>query len=104
MTGVMFPTSPDAALKCINNRVWLSTDQAQLLLSPGRPIVLARKRPGFDLSALIAPGLDEIGVMLPYSPLHHLLLNIPYINSTHFSVEEISAKILMQMGIERRLK
>ena len=30
--------------------------------------------------------------------------NIPYINSTHFSVEEISAKILMQMGIERRLK
>jgi hydrogenase maturation protein HypF len=73
--AVMFPTSPDAALKCINNRVWLSTDQAQLLLSPGRPIVLARKRPGFDLSALIAPGLDEIGVMLPYSPLHHLLLS-----------------------------
>ena len=30
--------------------------------------------------------------------------NIPYINSTHFSVQEISAKILMQMGIERRLK
>jgi hydrogenase maturation protein HypF len=37
--------------------------------------VLARKRPGFDLSALIAPGLDEIGVMLPYSPLHHLILS-----------------------------
>ena len=73
--AVMFPTSPDAALKCINNRVWLSTDQAQLLLSPLRPIVLARKRPGFDLSGLIAPGLDEIGVMLPYSPLHHLLLS-----------------------------
>ena len=71
----MFPTAPGLPLKCVNNRVWLSRDQADQLLSPARPIVLARKRPGFDLSSLIAPGLDEIGVMLPYSPLHHLLLS-----------------------------
>ncbi len=73
--AVMFPALPGSPLKCVNHKVWLSRDQADLLLSPGRPIVLARKRPGFDLSALIAPGLDEIGVMLPYSPLHHLLLS-----------------------------
>ncbi|HDY82414.1 MAG TPA: carbamoyltransferase HypF, partial [Halieaceae bacterium] len=73
--AVMFPTLPGAPLKCLNYRVWLSRDQADLLQSPGRPIVLARKRPGFDLSDLIAPGLDEIGVMLPYSPLHHLILS-----------------------------
>ncbi|MCY1251439.1 Phosphoenolpyruvate synthase regulatory protein [compost metagenome] len=30
--------------------------------------------------------------------------NINYINSTHFSVEEISAKILVEKGVERRLK
>ncbi|QLF92039.1 kinase/pyrophosphorylase [Pseudomonas sp. ABC1] len=30
--------------------------------------------------------------------------NIPYLNSTHFSVEEISAKILVEKGVERRLK
>jgi len=30
--------------------------------------------------------------------------NIPHINSTHFSVEEISAKILVEQGVERRLK
>jgi len=30
--------------------------------------------------------------------------NIPFINSTHFSVEEISARILLEQGIERRLK
>lgn len=30
--------------------------------------------------------------------------NIKYIDSTHFSVEEISARILVEMGIERRLK
>ena len=73
--AVMFPAAPGLPLKCVNRRVWLSRDQADLLLSPGRPIVLARKRPGFDLSSLIAPGLDEIGVMLPYSPLHHLILS-----------------------------
>jgi hydrogenase maturation protein HypF len=72
--AVMFPALPGSPLKCVNHKVWLSRDQADLLLSPGRPIVLARKRPGTELSALIAPGLDEIGVMLPYSPLHHLLL------------------------------
>ena len=73
--AVMFPSPPGSPLKCVNYKVWLSCDQADRLLSPGRPIVLARKRPGFDLSELIAPGLDEIGVMLPYSPLHHLILS-----------------------------
>ncbi len=73
--AVMFPAPPGSPLKCVNYKVWLSRDQADRLLSPGRPIVLARKRPGFDLSELIAPGLDEIGVMLPYSPLHHLILS-----------------------------
>ena len=29
---------------------------------------------------------------------------LPFINSTHFSVEEISAKILVEKGVERRLK
>ena len=73
--AVMFPSVPGSPLKCVNYKVWLSRDQADRLLSASRPIVLARKRPGFDLSELIAPGLDEIGVMLPYSPLHHLILS-----------------------------
>ena len=53
----------------------LSRDQAELLLSPQRPIVLVSRQAGWGLSDQVAPGLDEIGVMLPYSPLHHLLLN-----------------------------
>jgi len=44
-----------------------------LLKSPLRPIVLMKKVQGSGLAASIAPGLAEIGVMLPYSPLHHLL-------------------------------
>ena len=47
---------------------------AAMLADPMRPIVLAAKRADAPLAAGIAPGLGEIGVMLPYSPLHHLLL------------------------------
>lgn len=46
----------------------------ELLGDPMRPIVLVPKRPGAPLADAIAPGLDEVGLMLPYSPLHHLLL------------------------------
>lgn len=45
-----------------------------LLQSASRPILLIHKKYLPDLSPHIAPGLNEIGVMLPYSPLHHLLL------------------------------
>lgn len=44
------------------------------LLSPAAPIVLAEKRPGHGLAPSVAPGCRDFGVMLPYSPLHHLLL------------------------------
>jgi hydrogenase maturation protein HypF len=39
-----------------------------------RPIVLAARREQSSLAAAVAPGLREIALMLPYSPLHHLLL------------------------------
>jgi len=73
--AVMFPAPPGKPLSCVSRAVFLARDQADLLLSPGRPVVLARRRPDDLLSERVAPGLDEIGVMLPYSPLHHLLLN-----------------------------
>ncbi|MBN2265281.1 MAG: carbamoyltransferase HypF [Candidatus Aminicenantes bacterium] len=49
----------------------VSAAERELLRSPRRPIVLLKKRRDIPL---IAPGLDEIGFMLPYTPLHHLLL------------------------------
>jgi hydrogenase maturation protein HypF len=51
----------------------ISENEKELLLSPARPIVLLRKRDESALSPLISPGLGHIGLMLPYSPLHHLL-------------------------------
>ncbi|HEY5142262.1 MAG TPA: Sua5/YciO/YrdC/YwlC family protein, partial [Solirubrobacteraceae bacterium] len=45
------------------------------LTSPARPIVLARRATGAHaVSALVAPGNPDLGVMLPYTALHHLLL------------------------------
>ena len=49
-------------------------DETKYLTSPVRPIVLLQQRPDSTLSAHLSPGLTEIGAMLPYSPLHHLLL------------------------------
>ncbi len=46
----------------------------EILRSPERPILLLEKRRGSNLSELIAPGLNTVGVMLPYTPLHHMLL------------------------------
>ena len=45
-----------------------------LLLSPERPIVLVERRTSTGLAPSIAPRNRQIGLMLPYSPLHHLLL------------------------------
>ncbi|NNG12341.1 MAG: carbamoyltransferase HypF, partial [Halobacteria archaeon] len=72
--AVMFPADTDDPLARVTEAVHLSRAHTEQLLSAQRPIVLARKRPACSLSRLLAPGLDEIGVMLPYSPLHHLLL------------------------------
>ncbi|MGI8756341.1 MAG: carbamoyltransferase HypF [Acidimicrobiales bacterium] len=46
----------------------------QALSGPSRAVVLAPLRAGAPLAPGVAPGLVEVGLLLPYSPLHHLLL------------------------------
>ena len=45
----------------------------QLLDSPARPIVLAPRKSGAPIASEVAPGSHRLGVMLPYTPIHHLL-------------------------------
>ena len=52
----------------------LSPEDEDLLLSPQAPIVLLPKMETSPLSPLVAPHNPSIGVMLPYTPLHHLIL------------------------------
>jgi hydrogenase maturation protein HypF len=54
--------------------VRLGEAERELLTAPARPIVLAPRLDGAAVAASVAPGAPELGVMLPYSPLHHLLL------------------------------
>jgi hydrogenase maturation protein HypF len=54
--------------------VVLGDEEEALLSSIQRPIVLAARRPDAPLAAAVAPSAPELGVMLPYTPLHHLLL------------------------------
>jgi len=65
-------------LSALKQFAYLTREQEKILTSWRRPIVLLRKRieskliPA-DVQDEIAPGLDTIGVMLPYAPIHYLL-------------------------------
>jgi hydrogenase maturation protein HypF len=62
------------ALEEARELVELTDADERALSSRERPIVIARRRDGAPVAAAIAPHSRELGVMLPYSPLHHLLL------------------------------
>jgi hydrogenase maturation protein HypF len=47
--------------------------ESEALISPAGPIVLLKRRTGTGLATNLAPGISDVGVMLPYTPLHHLI-------------------------------
>jgi hydrogenase maturation protein HypF len=51
----------------------VSADEERLLTSSKRPIVLLRKKEGARLAQGVSPGNKNVGVMLPYTPLHYLI-------------------------------
>ncbi len=61
----------DAARRLVR----LDPTALDLLTSVARPIVLAPRRTGAPVAPSVAPHVAELGVMLPATPLHHLLLD-----------------------------
>jgi hydrogenase maturation protein HypF len=66
----LMAASPEAAAELVS----LGAAERELLCAQQRPIVLAPRRRRAPVAPSVAPGALELGVMLPYSPLHHLLL------------------------------
>ncbi|MCS1382459.1 carbamoyltransferase HypF [Lysinibacillus sphaericus] len=56
---------------------YVTSDEASLLTSSANPIVLLEMKKENLLPLNIAPGLTKLGVMLPYTPIHHLLFDTP---------------------------
>ncbi|MDD5675733.1 MAG: carbamoyltransferase HypF [Chitinivibrionales bacterium] len=67
--AIMFASASAAA-----QEVFLSADELSLLQSPERPVVICKRKADSRLSSQISPDTNDIGVMLPYTPLHLLLL------------------------------
>lgn len=65
-------------LRAVRRFCRMEEEEAELLESASRPIVLlARRRPDL-LAPAVAPDNHRYGVMLPYTPLHHLLIQGPF--------------------------
>ena len=65
--------SPD--LDTIKTFTEVSSKEAKSLISKERPIVVLKKSKNYNFAESLAPCLHNIGVMLPYSPLHHILFD-----------------------------
>ena len=71
--ALMFPS-----IDSVENQCSISALERRLLLSPESPIVLLKRKrppsPSFAVASSVAPDNPYLGVMLPYSPLHHILM------------------------------
>ena len=85
-----------ATIKEIEDHCFISSQERKLLQSPQCPIVLLRwKQSSSNITPAVAPNLKYLGVMLPYTPLHHILLTetgVPLVMTSGNISEEPIAK------------
>ena len=62
-------------IETVERHCFVTNTERALLLSASRPIVLLNRRPDSPIARDCAPGQDTLGVMLPYTPLHYLILD-----------------------------
>ena len=64
-----------ADLAAVRDHCYADEAEEQLLASAAQPIVILQRRPSSSIVPAVAPRQDTLGVMLPYTPLHNLLLS-----------------------------
>ena len=62
-------------LESVQNYAELSKKEIETITSNKRPIVILKKKDDYPFPESLSPGLHNIGVMLPYSPMHYLLFD-----------------------------
>ncbi|MFE9881075.1 carbamoyltransferase HypF [Streptomyces sp. NPDC005784] len=67
------------SLETVRRLAHVGPAERELLLGPRKPVVLLRRRAGAgdEIAAGVAPGSPDLGFMLPYTPVHRLLLGLP---------------------------
>jgi len=84
-----------ANIEEVKRHCYLSELEKEALMSPQAPIVLLRWKAGSTICSAVAPTLKYLGVMLPYTPLHHLLVRevgLPLVMTSGNISEEPIAK------------
>jgi len=84
-----------ASIEEAKNHCCVSDEEEKLLNSPQSPIVLLRWKDDSSISPVVAPNLKYLGLMLPYTPLHHILLRetgLPLVMTSGNLSEEPIAK------------
>lgn len=75
------PTKPFAVMfkdiEAVERECLLSAEEKNFLDSPQKPIVLLQKKIGSAIADNVAPHINKLGVMLPYTPLHLLIFDFP---------------------------
>jgi hydrogenase maturation protein HypF len=87
--ALMVPDLETAMLLCE-----VSAEEAALLQSHRRPIILLKRRAGCPVAPGVAPSHLTLGIMLPYTPLHHILLH----NYTRVFEKDQPAVLVMTSG------
>jgi len=82
------------SLKEIKSYAKVNDKESELLQSSARPIVILKKRKGMLLSDLISHNNNNIGAMLPYVPVHYLLIKDNFIGLVMTSANKTGDPII----------
>ena len=83
----------------------INGEEKSLISSPQRPIVLLKKKKNNIISELVAPSVPNLGIMLPYAPLHYLLLENKFLALVMTSANQVDEPIcISNREAQSRLK